>query len=123
MRCADVAGFGGGVADVEPAQVLPPGDVGVERRALDERADAGQDATPPRAAWRWPEHLDLAGVGRDQAEQHPDRRRLARPVRAEEAVDRAAGHDEVDRVDGDLRAEAPGQPGRAATGPAGRRAP
>ena len=63
---------------------------------------------------------------RDQAEQHPDRRRLARPVRPEEAVDRAARHGQVHRVDRDLAAGEPlGQPGRCGSrrrspaGPAG----
>ncbi len=44
--------------------------------------------------------------GSNEAEQHPDRRRLARAVGAEEAVDRSrVGHGEVEAVDGGPAAE------------------
>ena len=62
-------------------------------------------------------------VGRDQAEQHPDRRRLARPVRPEEAVDGAVRHREVDAVDGDLAAAEPLGQARVASASGHRRRP
>jgi len=54
----------------------------------------------------------MAAAGRlHQAEQHPDGGGLARPVRAEEAVDRAARDGQADAVNGDLSAaKALGQP-------------
>ena len=48
--------------------------------------------------------------GEQQAGEHPDRRRLARPVRAEEAEHLPAGDVEADAVDGDERPELPHEP-------------
>ena len=65
----------------------------------------GRAASAGRAA------CALPAVGRDQAEQHPDRGGLARPVRPEEAVHAAVRDRQVDAVDGDLAAAEPlGQP-------------
>ena len=58
------------------------------------------------------EHAALALVGLDDAEQHPQRGGLARAVRAEDAVDRALGHREVDAVDRERAVEALDQPAR-----------
>ncbi|KAG1592198.1 hypothetical protein G6F46_014533 [Rhizopus delemar] len=58
---------------------------------------------------RWAQHLDLPRARLQQAAQHADGGRLARAVRAEEAVDLAARHGQVDIVHGQQIAEAPGQ--------------
>ena len=52
------------------------------------------------------EHLDLSFVRQENIENHPDRRRLAGAVRADEPVDRAGRDLEREPVDGDDRAEA-----------------
>jgi hypothetical protein len=54
---------------------------------------------------------ELAGVGAEQAEQDPDRGRLAGAVRSEEAVDRARRDVEVQAVEGSGGAEPLDQPG------------
>ena len=60
-----------------------------------------------------PSDLDRSRVGRDRAEQHEQRRRLARAVRPEER-DAIAGPDgEVDPGDGDRVTESLDQAGRA----------
>ena len=87
----------------EPAldvEVLAHGEVRVGGRVLDQVADAREDArrARPHAA---AQHLDLAAARPDEAEQHADRGRLAGAVPAEEAVDLAAAHVEVERVDGE----------------------
>ena len=80
------------------------GEIGVERRAFDQRADPAQHITGCR--WhRATEQFDGARVRRHQAEQQPDRGRLPRTVRTEEPIDRTTRHREVDGVDGDVRAE------------------
>ena len=99
IRAPRGARVGVAVGGVEPAQVGPAGQVGVEGRPLDQRADPWQRPPGP-AGHRLPEQLDRARGGPDQPEQHPDRRGLARAVGAEEAVDRAARDDQqVDGVD------------------------
>ena len=93
----------GPVRRVQPGQVGPAGQVRVERRAFHQRADQRQRvglavaASAGRARRGCPRRLD-------QAEQHADRRRLAGAVRAEEAVDRAGRHRQVDPVHGELAA-------------------
>jgi hypothetical protein len=83
----------------------------VEGRPLDQRADARQHLAGGRGH-RGTEQPVGAGGRPDEAEQQPDRGGLAGAVRAQEAVDRAVGHGEVDGVDGDLAgAESLGQPG------------
>jgi len=76
-----------------------------------ERAHLRQHGRPGRGH-RLAEHLDLAGGGQHQPEQHPDRRGLAGTVRPEEAVDVALGDLEVDRVHGSQLAVALGQRAR-----------
>ena len=48
---------------------------------------------------------DLAAIGQEDVHDHPQRGRLARSVRPDEAVDGALGHVERQVVDGDVRAE------------------
>ncbi len=79
-------------------QVVAPGEVGEEARSLDQRADPGDHL---RASRRPPEDARRPGRGPDQSEQHPQGRRLAGPVRAEEAVDLAPSYGQADRVDGE----------------------
>ncbi len=92
------------VCGVEPVQVRRTGEVRREGRPLDERADAGQhrvDVTGHVGA----EHAGTARGRRDEAEEHPDRGRLARAVRPEESEHRALRHHEVEAVDGELGTE------------------
>ncbi len=64
-------------------QVLAAGEVREEARALDERADPGEDGGA--RADRVAEDPDLTGVRLDQAHQHAQGGRLARAVRTQEA--------------------------------------
>src|SRR5579884_2082231 len=84
----------------EQAQVAPARQVGVEPRPLDEPGDAVERprALDERVA---SVQLDAARRRPDQAEHHPQRRRLAGAVRAEEAVDVAGVDGQVDLVHGD----------------------
>src|SRR5579875_848673 len=94
------------VGRVAASQVVPAAQERVEGRSLDEGADAWQH--PDRA--RGHGHAEQLGVpagGVGQAEQHPDRGRLARAVRAEAAVDAAARYGQVDVVHGHLAAAEP----------------
>ena len=91
-------------------QVLAAAQLRVERGRLDERADLaqvgrglGEAAAQDRSAAR---------RRADQAEQHPDRRGLAGPVRADEPADRPRGDGQRHVVDNGAVAEALGQPGR-----------
>ena len=84
-------------------EVAPAAHIRVEARRLDEAGDAVQGARPLREGVA-PEQLRAAGVGPDEAEQHPQRRRLPGPVRTEVAVDVAGADGEVDVVD---RGDAP----------------
>ena len=81
----------------EVQQVLPPRQVAVEVRRLDDRADVRHG---PREV---PRHVEAAdpdatAVRPREADEHPDRRRLAGPVRAQESED-LAGAD----LEGDVR--------------------
>ena len=96
---------GSHVGCVEPGEVGAAREVRVERRALDERTDPVQRLPRP-LRHGVAEDAAAARRGLDETEQHPDRRGLARPVGAEEAVDRPTRHRERDPVDGDLVAEA-----------------
>jgi hypothetical protein len=90
-------------------EVLPDGELGIEREGLRHVADA-------------PARLDIAGIDLpaeqpgaalarfEQAGQHLHRRGLATAVRAEEAEDFPARNRQIDRVDSDEIAEAHGQP-------------
>ena len=65
-------------------------------RHVGEAAVEGDDVAPRVPA----EHLHVAGVRAQQAEQHPDRGGLAGAVRAEEAVHLTAFHLQVQAVEG-----------------------
>jgi hypothetical protein len=67
---------------------------------LDDRADSAHDVGQvPRHDLV--EHRHGAGVGSDQAEEHPDRGRLAGSVGAQEAVHSPDRHVEVEALYGD----------------------
>ena len=90
-----LADAGQATRDVE---VLANRQLGVRGRALDEMTD-----TPPQVGGTrmdsLAEQVGMAGRRADHPEQHPDRRRLAGAVKAEEGVDLASGDPEVDPVD------------------------
>ena len=112
---------------VEPgrvAQVLATGHVAVEADAVGHVADAALDLE--RAARRVePDDPGLPGGRLGQAEEHEDRRRLARAVLAEQAEDLAGADLEVEVVDRDEVAVALGQARESGCGcrPAGHLAP
>ena len=66
------------------------------------RRSSAADPGPPSGA----QQRDRAGVGRDQPEQQPQQRRLAGAVGAQQAVDLAGLHHEVQPVDRGRRLEA-----------------
>jgi hypothetical protein len=84
------------------AQVVAPGQVGVERRVLDDRADMLRHQL--RVIGQRPPHDRDAALGRaHQPQHHADGGRLAGAVRAEKAEHLAAPDDEIERIDrGDL---------------------
>jgi len=96
----------GAVRGVQSAQVVPARQVRVKRRTLDQCAHPGQHAL---GVLRDPAAEQGAGPrGRaHEAEQHADRRRLARAIRPEEPVHRAVRDGERDVIDGDLAAAEP----------------
>ena len=80
------------------AQVLVGGQVEVEGGLLEDDADL--PANPERIGLDVePRDLDASPGGLEQRRQHADRRRLAGPVRAQEAEELAGADVEVDRVD------------------------
>ena len=83
-------------------QVLAAGEMAVEARLLDDRADARQRLRAVVLA----EQADRAAGGLREPEQQPDQRRLAGAVGAEEAEGAAARHLEVDVLEGGAVAEA-----------------
>ena len=85
----------------EHAQVVAAGEVRVEGRAP--RPSRRCRASPSGAPGGAPSTAASPDVGRTRPEQHPQRRRLAGAVGAEEAVDLAAAHAQVEVVDGDDR--------------------
>ena len=91
------------------AEVLAAGEVAVEARLLDDRADARERwrRSSGHAAGR--AAASMPGVGAGEPEQHPDQRRLAGAVRAEVAEGGAARNMKVDGVDRHGGAEALGQ--------------
>jgi hypothetical protein len=95
-------GDGGARRTCEPAldvEVLAHGQIGVGGRGLDEVADAREHIA--RAGPHPPaEDDDLAAVGTDEAQQHADGGRLAGAVPAEEGVDLAGAHIQIEPVDG-----------------------
>ena len=92
----------------QQAQVLPARQVVVEAGLVDDRADPGQR---PAALGRDqdPEQRHRARVGPRQAEQGADERRLAGAVGSEVAERGPAVDEQLDVVDGDVRAEPLGQ--------------
>src|SRR5207302_9561765 len=82
----------------ERLEVAAAREVGPERRLLHERADPLERSVAGGHAGT--EDLDRSPGRVDQAEGHPDRRGLARTVRAEEAVELAALDREIEPVDG-----------------------
>jgi hypothetical protein len=109
----DARAAGAAVEAGEQLQGFVAAEPGVELRALDEPGDPVQRphaVAGPRA----PEHAQLAGIGPDQPEQHPQEGRLPGPVRAQHPVhltladlkaepvdrgERAVGFRQADRVD------------------------
>ncbi len=92
------AGGGRGEQAAGDLEVFAAGEVAVERRALDERADAAERTAVARGE-RLAEDLHRAAARPQQAQQQADRRRLAGAVGTEEAVDGAGRHREVQLVD------------------------
>ena len=93
----------------EDLQVLATGQVAVEAGLVHDGPDPGQRPVTV-AGDGVAEEGHRAGVGVGQAQQHPDQRRLAGTVGPEVAEGAAAGNEELDVVDGDVVAEALGQP-------------
>jgi hypothetical protein len=90
----------------EQPQVAPTRERREEQRRLDERPDRAHDVRQPRRHGL-AEQPEVAGVGADEAEEHPDRRRLAGTVGAEEPVHPAGGDVQVQAVECALRRLAP----------------
>ena len=99
--------LGEAVDRAEEAQVLDHREIEVERELLRHVAEPVLPLLGVLGDVEAAEAGDAAGGRRQQAGQHPDRRRLAGAVRAEEAEDAAAGDVEADRVDGGEAAEPP----------------
>ena len=109
---AGCGGVGESVGRIEPSEVCAASEIGVEGRSLHECTDPWEGEVRLRR-YAVSEDFALASRGRDEAEQHTDGRGLARAIRAEEAIDRARGDFEVERVDNGALAEAFGQAVRA----------
>ena len=86
--------FGDSPREPEETQVVDRGEVRVERGSLHEGADAIEDGPPGR--YRLAEERRDTARRPDQPEEHPDRGRLAGPVRPEEAVHAARRHAQID---------------------------
>jgi len=98
--------IGGGVAGVQPAEVVPAAEVGVERGPLHQGTHPRQHGGPLLRHGVVQQPRPSCG-GAHEPQQHPDGRRLARAVRAEEPVDGAPGNLQVDPVDRDLTGAEP----------------
>ena len=86
----------------EQPEVLPAGEVAVEARLVDDRADPGQ-CVAALGRDRDAEQRHRATVGLGQPEQGADQRRLAGSVRPEVAERAAARDEQLDVVDRDVR--------------------
>lgn len=80
----------------EIAQRFLDGEVGEERQLLGHVADAGAGNVAGAGARLLAEHLDGALVRREAAENASQQRRLAAAARAEQGVDAALRHRQVD---------------------------
>ena len=99
---------GGPMPEVLARQTIVPG-IKVDRGAVPLAGFPGERVTQGLDGLR--ERLAEQGVGargrQHETEQHPDRRRLARPVGAQETVDRAGWHGQVETVNRELAAPKP----------------
>jgi hypothetical protein len=99
----------------EQPEVLAAGQVLVDRGELPGHPDQLADAVR-LAGDVHPEYPGPAGVDRQQRGEHPQRGRLARPVRTEHPEDLAFAHLEIDPVDRPVPAEILHQAGRVDCG-------
>src|SRR5262249_28906110 len=90
-------------------EVLPAGQVAVEPRLLDDRADPCERFSASRRDGQ-AEESHLSGAGGRQPEQRPDQRRFPGPVGAEIAEGDAAWNGQADVVDDGSMTEALGEP-------------
>ena len=88
----------------QQAEVLLPGQVRVEARLVDDRADPGE-GPPALRRDRAAEQGHRAAGGPGEAEQGADQRGLARTVRPQVAEGGAARDEQLDLVDGDVGPE------------------
>src|SRR5262249_51953443 len=95
----------------EDPEVLATGQVVVEARFLDDRADAGEGRLA-LGRHQMTEERDRPGRRGGQTEQHPDQGRLAGAVRSEVAEGDTARDAQIDVVDDGLAVEVLGQAGR-----------
>ena len=84
--------------------------VEVQRGSFDHRADAAHDLGEAAVAGRRAEQPRAAARRGGEAEQHPDRGRLAGAVWAQQPADRAVRYGEGEVVDGDAIAVVLGEP-------------
>ena len=103
------AGVREAVGRAEEPEVLLHGQVEVEGELLAHVAEPRLPAVGVADDVEPAEARHGAGRGREEARQHPDRRRLSGPVRAEESEDLPARNVEADAVDRREVAEAPRQ--------------
>ena len=94
----------------ECGKVLPSGERGVQPRAVHEASDTVRRR--PRAPDRRAQHFQAAAVGDRQAQQKAKQRGFPGAVRADQTVDPAARHIQVDAVECDDITEAFGNPPR-----------
>src|SRR5665647_100618 len=108
-QCLDVLGATqGGLDEARRAALIERFDLDPTKRVRD--YSKGNRQKVALIAALAAEELDVSAAGADEAEDDTDRRRLARSVGAEEAVDLSGGHLEVEPVEGSDRAKGLGQP-------------
>jgi hypothetical protein len=91
----------------QAAQVVARRQAANERRVLDQRADTPSESL--RLPNRHTEHGACSARSRDQTQQHANRRRLARPVRAHEPNHTTSGNIERQIVHRNKVTESPRQ--------------
>ncbi len=111
------------VEAVQPAEEL---EVGRRRQLVVQARRLGQDPDPGADRLGLVDDIEPVDAGvslarRDERGQHPDRRRLARAVRAEEAQDLAPEHVEIHPADRPEVPESPAETGRVEHDGIGRR--